>query len=58
MATMLARTFKSTIYMVTLRRENHAAEKSSMMPCKWCKAFPLSLYRALFLKERILQNYA
>jgi hypothetical protein len=27
MATMLARTFKSTIYMVTLRRENHAAEK-------------------------------
>ena len=27
MATMLARTFKSTIYMVTLRRENNAAEK-------------------------------
>ena len=27
MATMLARTFKSTIYMVTLRRDNFAAEK-------------------------------
>lgn len=27
MATMLARTFKSTIYMVTLRKENNAAEK-------------------------------
>ncbi|HEX6171391.1 MAG TPA: universal stress protein [Chitinophagaceae bacterium] len=27
MATMLARTFKSTIYMITLRRENNAAEK-------------------------------
>jgi len=27
MATMLARTFKSTIYMVTLRSENNAAEK-------------------------------
>lgn len=27
MATMLARTFKSTIYMLTLRRENNAAEK-------------------------------
>ena len=27
LATMLARTFKSTIYMITLRRENNAAEK-------------------------------
>ena len=27
MATMLARTFRSTIYIVTLRRENNAAEK-------------------------------
>ena len=27
MATMLARTFKSTIYMIALRRENNAAEK-------------------------------
>lgn len=27
MATMLARTFKSTIYMVTLRKENNAGEK-------------------------------
>ena len=27
MATMLARTFRSTIYMVTLRKENNVAEK-------------------------------